>query len=113
MYFETGSTWSTPIVADPLQTLDVPKGTVGIGVTLLAPSGTPQTAPSDFPFILTFASSGNFAGTVTAFDPGSAPVPVAFFLANQSALDAAGNITIDDTAANVSANFDALNVTRM
>ena len=37
------------------------------------------------------------------------PVTVAYYLANTAALDAAGQITISDTAANVSAAFDTLN----
>ena len=37
------------------------------------------------------------------------PVTVAVYLANQAALDAAGNISITDTAADVSASLNALN----
>jgi hypothetical protein len=36
-------------------------------------------------------------------------VSVADYLANQTALDAAGDVRIADTAANIAANFDALN----
>ena len=40
---------------------------------------------------------------------GSGPVSIADFLANQASLDAAGEIDISDTSANIAANFDALN----
>ena len=51
------------------------------------------------------------AGAVTSFSGLSVdPVAtVAYYLANKATLDAAGNIAIADTAANVSANIDALN----
>ena len=56
-------------------------------------------------------NAANWAGALATFtglsvDP---PVTVAAYLANQTALDAAGNIAIADTAANVSGNFDTLN----
>ena len=62
-------------------------------------------------------SSGNAAdmnGADTSFSglsisSSDSPVTVAYYLANKAALDAAGNIAIADTAANISANFDALN----
>ena len=55
--------------------------------------------------------AANLAGAVKSFsglsvDPA---VTVAYYLANKAALDAAGNIAIADTAANVSANIGALN----
>jgi hypothetical protein len=56
-------------------------------------------------------NAANMAGAVTTFsglsvDP---PVTVAYYLANQAALDALGAIAIADSAAKVSANIDALN----
>jgi hypothetical protein len=56
-------------------------------------------------------NAANMAGALATFtglsvDP---PVTVASYLANQAALDAAGNIAIADTAANVSVSFDTLN----
>ena len=55
--------------------------------------------------------AANMAGAVTSFSSLSvdAAVTVAYYLANKATLDAAGNIAIADTAANVSANIGALN----
>ena len=39
----------------------------------------------------------------------NAPVTVAYYLTHKAALDAAGDIVIADTAADISANIDALN----
>ena len=56
-------------------------------------------------------NSANMAGALATFTGLSvnAPVTVAGYLANHAALDAAGNIAIADTAANVSGSFDTLN----
>ena len=56
-------------------------------------------------------NAANMAGAVTSFSGLSVdPVAtVAYYLANKATLDAAGAIAIADTAANVSANIDALN----
>ena len=61
-------------------------------------------------------SGGNAASlssAVTTFSnlsvASSAPVTVAYYLANHSALDAAGNVLISDTAANVASAIDTLN----
>jgi hypothetical protein len=61
-------------------------------------------------------ASGNAASlssAVTTFSnlsvASNAPVTVAYYLANHTALDAAGNVKISDTAANVSSAIDTLN----
>jgi hypothetical protein len=59
--FRTGSTWSTPQIAQPLDTLSVPTGTSSVKVTVLDPNGG---ASGIFGFFVTFATSGTFSGTV-------------------------------------------------
>ena len=57
-------------------------------------------------------NAANMAGALATFMGLSVDPPVitvAAYLANQAALDAAGNIAIADTAANVSGSFDTLN----
>jgi hypothetical protein len=56
-------------------------------------------------------NAANMAGAVTSFSGLSVDPPVtdAYYLAHKAALDASGNIAIGDTAADVSADIDALN----
>ena len=72
---------------------------------------TAVNLPSGVTITDSSGNAANMAGAETSFsglsvDP---PVTVAYYLANQAALDALGSIAIADTAANVSANIDALN----
>ena len=72
---------------------------------------TAVNLPSGVTITDSSGNAANMAGAEASFsglsvDP---PVTVAYYLANQAALDAAGTIAIADTAANVSANINALN----
>ena len=64
--YETGSTWSSPQQAQPLQTITLPTGVDGLQVTLLNSNGDPVTSQNDFTFFVSFASAGTFSGTVTS-----------------------------------------------
>jgi hypothetical protein len=59
----------------------------------------------------TSGNAGTLAGAVTTFSGLSIveSVTVAYYLANQAALDAGGTVTISDTAANVASAIDTLN----
>ena len=62
--------------------------------------GYTQTQPITVDYANTMVSSGAYV---------SGQVTVADYLANQAALDAAGSVTISDTAANVSSAIDTIN----
>ena len=93
--YETGSVWSSPQQDQPLQTINLPSGVDGLRVTLLNSEGDPVTNQDDFTFYVTFASTGNFSGTVTTppsitFDPSAS-------FSNSTAVTLTGET--DDSAA--------------
>ncbi len=90
--------------------------TVGSGQNVSGLAITSFNLPSGAAIQDDVATAAVLTGAVTTFanitvNTGAVggPVTVAYYLANTAALDAAGQITISDTAANVSAAFDTLN----
>ena len=90
--------------------------TVGSGQSASGLAITSFNLPSGVAVQDDVATAAVLTGAVTTFanitvNTGAVggPVTVAYYLANTAALDAAGQITISDTAANVSAAFDTLN----
>jgi hypothetical protein len=64
--YDVNGTWSSPQTEQPLQTLTLPANVEGLKVTTLDATGNPYVSTSDFVFIVTFASTGHFTGTMTA-----------------------------------------------
>jgi hypothetical protein len=63
--YKIGTSWSTPQLAQPDDTLTFPPGgTDGVRVTMLDSNGNIVQGSPDFVFYLTFASSGTFSGNV-------------------------------------------------
>jgi hypothetical protein len=63
--FGNGSTWSAAQSVQPLQFLAVPTGASSIEVTVVDPNSVSASGTSEFGFFVTFASAGNFSGSVT------------------------------------------------
>jgi hypothetical protein len=92
--YEIGTSWSTPQLAQPYDTLTFPSGAAnGIRVTMLDSNGNVAQGSPDFVFYLTFASSGTFSGQVvsssTPFDPGPT--------AGNTAITVGHNQTVNET----------------
>ena len=95
----------TTISGDPNNYGEVYVGFAGGGYAYLSASASGGSSPP------TSGSGGSSPPTSGSggSSPVDSPVTVAYYLANQAALDANGNVVIADTAANVSTNIDALN----
>ena len=86
--------------------------TVSPGSAAVSALAISSTSPNGAAIQDSSGNAASLAGAVTTFSNISiadGPVTVAYYLANESALDAAGNVTIADTAANVAAAINTLN----
>ena len=86
--------------------------TVAPGVTAVSALAISSTSPNGATIQDASGNVVSLAGAVTTFSGISVaegPVAVAYYLANKSALDAAGGVTIADTAANVGSAINTLN----
>ena len=90
--YEIGTTWSTPEIAQPLQTLTLPTGVVGLEVDLEDSKGNPIPDPGSFTFYVTFASSGTFAGNV--LDMSVANGTIVSSGATDTVFTSASNVTV-------------------